>query len=244
MIETTVDLATADGAMPTFITHPEAGGPHPAVILYMDAPGMREELRDFSRRMATVGYYVMAPNLYYRDGGPTFPSAAERSEEDSKRMFALMDALTNARILEDTEPMVAHAEADPAASAGSMGCIGYCMSGQYVLTVAGTHPERFKAMASLHGVRMLTDAEDSPHKLIPALQGEQYFGFAEDDPYVPLGEVEKMKGMLTEAGANALVEVHPGTEHGFVFPDRAVFNKNEAERNWERVFAMFRRQLG
>ncbi|MCH8888292.1 MAG: dienelactone hydrolase family protein [SAR324 cluster bacterium] len=146
MIETTVDLATADGAMPTFITHPEAGGPHPAVIFYMDAPGMREELRDFARRMATVGYYVLLPNLYYRDGGPTFPPAAERSDEDSKRMFALMDALTNARILEDTQPMVAHAEADPAASAGSMGCIGYCMSGQYVLTVAGTHPERFKAM--------------------------------------------------------------------------------------------------
>ena len=244
MIETTVDLATADGAMPTFITHPEAGGPHPAVILYMDAPGMREELRDFARRMATVGYYVLLPNLYYRDGGPTFPPAAERSDEDSKRMFALMDALTNARILEDTQPMVAHAEADPAASAGSMGCIGYCMSGQYVLTVAGTHPERFKAMASLHGVRMLTDAEDSPHKLIPSLQGEQYFGFAEEDPHVPREEVDKIKGVLAEAGANALVEVHPGTEHGFVFPARQVFNKAEAERNWERVFAMFRRQLG
>ena len=120
MIETTVDLATADGAMSTFITHPETGGPHPAVILYMDAPGIREELRDFARRMATVGYFVLLPNLYYRDGGPSFPVAAERTEEDSKRMFALMDALTNARILEDTRPLIDHTEADSAASAGSM----------------------------------------------------------------------------------------------------------------------------
>ncbi len=34
----------------------------------MDAPGIREELRDMARRLGTVGYYVMLPNLYYRSG--------------------------------------------------------------------------------------------------------------------------------------------------------------------------------
>lgn len=244
MIETTVDIATPDGAMPTFITHPELGGPHPAVILYMDAPGIREELRDFARRMATVGYYVLLPNLYYRDGGPSFPVGPARKEADAKAMFALMDALSNARIVSDTGPLMAHADADPAAKTGAMGCIGYCMSGQYVLTVAGTFPERFKAMASLHGVKLLTGEADSPHKLIGNLQGEQYFGFAEEDPWAPLETVAKLKQMLEDQGANCLLEIHPGTEHGFVFPERAMYHKAEAERNWERVFALFRRQLG
>jgi len=31
MIEETLDIATKDGAMETFICHPERGGPHPAV---------------------------------------------------------------------------------------------------------------------------------------------------------------------------------------------------------------------
>ena len=66
MIEKEIDLQTRDGAMNTFITHPEEGGPHPLVIFYMDAPGKREELHDMARRIATVGYYVMLPNLYYR----------------------------------------------------------------------------------------------------------------------------------------------------------------------------------
>ena len=68
MIEQTIDIATQDGAMETFICHPERGGPCPAVMLLMDAPGIREELRDMARRLGTVGYYVLLPNLYYRAG--------------------------------------------------------------------------------------------------------------------------------------------------------------------------------
>src|SRR6266576_1853623 len=68
MIEQTLDIATKDGAMETFICHPERGGPYPAVLLLMDAPGIREELRDMARRLGTVGYYVLLPNLYYRAG--------------------------------------------------------------------------------------------------------------------------------------------------------------------------------
>src|SRR5476651_2301266 len=66
MIEQELDIATADGAMNTFITHPEEGGPFPVVLFYMDAPGKREELHDMARRIAAVGYFVVLPNLYYR----------------------------------------------------------------------------------------------------------------------------------------------------------------------------------
>ena len=66
MQETGIEIATADGAMNTFVTHPEGDGPYPLIIFLMDAPGKREELHDMARRLATVGYYVMLPNLYYR----------------------------------------------------------------------------------------------------------------------------------------------------------------------------------
>src|SRR5437870_2916307 len=68
MIEQTLDIATKDGAMETFICRPERGA-HPAVLLLMDAPGIRDELRDMARRLATVGYCVLLPNLYYRAAG-------------------------------------------------------------------------------------------------------------------------------------------------------------------------------
>ncbi|HXC20951.1 MAG TPA: dienelactone hydrolase family protein, partial [Steroidobacteraceae bacterium] len=66
MIEQHVDIETQDGLMNTFIVHPEEGQPFPVVFFYMDAPGKREELHDMARRIASVGYYVVLPNLYYR----------------------------------------------------------------------------------------------------------------------------------------------------------------------------------
>jgi carboxymethylenebutenolidase len=244
MIERTVDVETQDGRMSTFITHPETGGPHPVVIVYMDAPGIREELRDMARRIGTVGYYTMLPQLFYRDGGPSFPPAERRSPEQLKHMQACMARISNAMCLDDTRALMRVAEGDRAAKGGPMGCIGYCMSGQFVLSVAGTFPERFKAMVSLHGVKHVTDKPDSPHKLVPKLQGEQYFGFAETDPHVPAAEVEALRQTIEANKTKTLFEIHPGAEHGFVFADRQAYNKREAERSWERIFPLFRRQLG
>ena len=90
MIDQQIDIPTKDGKTTTFITHPERGGPFPVIIFYMDAPAIREELRDMARRLGTSGYYVMLPNMYYRSGVmelgpiPPDPEAPER-----KQMFEL-----------------------------------------------------------------------------------------------------------------------------------------------------------
>ncbi|MDH4249022.1 MAG: dienelactone hydrolase family protein, partial [Deltaproteobacteria bacterium] len=235
---------TNEGEMPTFIVHPEEGGPHPVVILYMDAPGIREELRDFARRVASVGYYTLLPNLFYRDGGPSFPPADRRTPEQTRQMNVLLEGLTNARLISDTRTLLMQIDGDPAARKGPLGCIGYCMSGRYVLTMAGTFPERFQACVAMHGVRMATPHPDSPHKLIPKLRGEHYWGFAEVDEHVPQAEVDLLKQAVAAAKAPVRIEIHPGTGHGFVFPDRKPFHKAQAERYWEHSFALFRRILG
>ena len=49
MIDQQIDIPTKDGKTTTFITHPERGGPFPVIIFYMDAPAIREELRDMAR---------------------------------------------------------------------------------------------------------------------------------------------------------------------------------------------------
>jgi carboxymethylenebutenolidase len=244
MLERQLDIATKDGRMSTFVVHPERGGPFPVILFYMDAPAIREELRDMARRFATVGYYVMLPNLYYRSGVMELgPLPADMNSPERQRMVALMESLTIPKIMDDTDAMLAFAAKDAAAD-NKVGTVGYCMSGQYAINAAARYPDRVAAAASIYGVRLVTEKPDSPHVVAGKAQAELYFACAETDRWMPLEQIEPLKRALKEANANAEVEVYPGTEHGFAFPLRAVYKKDAAERHWERLFALFRRRLG
>ncbi|HXC54866.1 MAG TPA: dienelactone hydrolase family protein [Rhizomicrobium sp.] len=242
MIERTIDIPTRDGATTTFIVHPERGGPHPAIFFYMDAPAIREELRDMARRFASAGYYVVLPNLYYRSNvlelGPLPP---DRESEVYKKMFALMGSLSIPMIMDDTRALLAFVDADPAAKKTKMGAVGYCMSGQYAINAAAQFPDRFAAAASIYGVMLITDQPDSPHLMAHKVRGEVYFACAEVDRWMPVEQIGPLREGLK--GLNAEVEFCPGVEHGFAFPQRAAYNKDAAERHWERLFALWRRNL-
>src|ERR1700736_170727 len=122
MIDQQIEIPTKDGHTTTFITHPERGGPHPVIVFYMDAPAIREELRDMARRLGTSGYYVMLPNLYYRSGVmelaplPADPEAPERTP-----MFQLMASIHIPLVMEDTRALLAFAESQPAARTDRVG---------------------------------------------------------------------------------------------------------------------------
>ena len=241
MIEHHLDLATRDGAMNTFITHPEEGGPHPVVFFYMDAPGKREELHDMARRLGTAGYYVVLPNLYYRTVRE-FDYTQGNPEETRARMFELMGSLTDDLIQSDTDALFAHVDADPQAASHAVGCVGYCMSGPFSFAMAGRFPDRIKAAASIYGVRLF--GENSPAPLAANVKGELYFACAQTDDYAPKEMIDQLEAHLQSVGARARVEWYPGTHHGFAFPQRPVYDKAAAERHWERLFALFARNLG
>lgn len=242
MIETEIPLTTPDGAMATFTTCPDEGGPFPVVFFYMDAPGIREELRDMARRIATAGYYVVLPNLYYRskpDFVLDFATGANRDE-----MFSLMSQLTNGIIVKDTETLFAHVDGEPNADAGRVGCVGYCMSGPFALSVAAAYPDRLQCAASVYGVRLAVDADDSPHLGFARTKGEIYIAAAEDDPYAPREMIDRVEEAVAGSGVNGRVEWYPGTGHGFAFPSRdGVFVKSAAERHWARLHSLFDRNL-
>jgi carboxymethylenebutenolidase len=248
MIEATHQIETPDGTMESFSVHPVGGGAYPAVILYMDAPGIREELRDFCRRIAGEGYYALLPNMYYRPGTTGFeyeelmdPTTGAAT---MKKMFAAMASLSNELVMRDTRAMLDFLSTQSAVKPGAKGCIGYCMSGQYVVSAAGTFPEDFAAAASLYGVSIVTDQRDSPHLLADRIRGELYVGFAETDEYVPDNVLPDLVAALDKNGVTHHTEVFPNTHHGFCFPQRGpAYAEAEAERVWADVFDLYARRL-
>ena len=131
MIEQTLDITTGAGQMETFICRPERGGPFPAVFLLMDAPGIREELRDMARRLGTVGYYVLLPNLYYRACCNTIfgQDVLEDGSAERERMRTIRTKMTIPPVMDDIAAMLDFIDRQDEVKRGPAGCHGYCMSG-------------------------------------------------------------------------------------------------------------------
>ena len=245
MIEETLDITTPDGAMETFICRPERDAPHPAVFLLMDAPGVRDELRDMARRLAAVGYAVLLPNLYYRAGRDSMfsPQVLDKNSPEWARMRAIRTKMTIPPVMSDFAAMLDFIDASGWAARGAVGVHGYCMSGPYALAAAARFPDRVAAAASFYGTWLVSDAVESPHLTLGRARGELYIACAEHDELAPIAMVEELQGLFARSGNPGELEIYPGVHHGYAFPQRWCYDRPAAERHWERLFALYRRRL-
>ena len=243
MIEQQLDIDAPDGQMNTFITHPEEGGPFPVVLFLMDAMGRREELYDMARRIATAGYFVLLPNLYYRRVREYVPDWTDE-EKEMEIMFGHMNSLSNDMVVSDCRALLEYANHQALAKDGAVGAIGYSMSGPFVFAAAAQISDRIKAAASVFGFRLCTDAPDSPHLFADKIEGEIYFAFAEIDEYITQEELDSLIAHLKTTDINYRIEVYPGAIHGFTYPlEEEYYHKPSAERHWERIHAILKRAL-
>ncbi|MBI4272139.1 MAG: dienelactone hydrolase family protein [Candidatus Rokubacteria bacterium] len=245
-MEQEIDVRAADGAMNTFVVHPDEGAPWGCVVVLMDAPGVRDSLRDIARRIATVGYLVALPNLYYRLGrdvtvGPTrdHPEA----ETNRARLAVLVRSLPRPGVATDVGHLLEHLGERFPVAPGRAAVVGYCMSGAFALLAAARDPARIACAASYYGTRLVGEGAESPHRRIAAYPGEVYLAFAEHDEYAPPDVVAAVSHALATGRARYRVEVYAGTHHGFAFVDRGTFDRPASERHFERLFALLRRHL-
>lgn len=251
MIEKFVDIEMPAGCMDAFVAHPE-GARRPAVVILMDAWGLREELFDVVRWVADSGYYCVLPNTYYRQGKVRFEYRNGRAEMRSmgclpwsvqEAVRAQMRALTDGMVIDDMQSVLDFLAHEPVRR-GAKGVIGYCMGGRHALRVAGHYPEEFRATAILHGTSLVTDAADSAHRLADRFRGELYCGFAEHDALAPPSTISTLADLLSGRSAVRYhFEVHRGTDRGYSLPDRDIYDERATKCDWEKIFAMLKRQL-
>ncbi len=241
------EIETADGVMVVHVAHPDGVGPFPAVIVYMPASGIRDELIGIAQRIASAGYYTVLPNLYYRLAANVDIDANRLGQADyqpvADYMIALSGNLTNARVIADTGAIIDFLDSRPAAGSERIGGVGYCMGGRLVMASVGAHPERMLAAASMYGAGIVTDEPDSAHRDLDRVVGELYFGLAENDIYVDDAETAALKAHLATLDVVNTVELYPGTEHGFCFPERYCYAPEATARHYERLADLFARQL-
>ena len=246
MSEQEVRVITPDGAMRTFLVHPDSAGPFPVAVLFMNAVGYREQIRANARRFASAGFYAAAPDLYYRSGdGITLDmtrlmSSGMESPEVREAM-EIVASVTNDRVERDVAALVDYLKG-AAADTTSLVCVGYCMGAQFALHVASTRDD-MRAAAGIHPGALVTDEPDSPHLGLRTVHGELYMAFAEHDQTATPESIDAFRAAMTNAGVRGTVERLPGTAHGFAMADLPVYNHDACEHHFEETIALWRRSL-
>ena len=246
MSEREIRVPTADGSMITFVVHPDQGGPFPVALLFMDGVGYREQIKDNARRFADAGFFVAAPDLFYRSGDRISFDFAKVAipapdSEERKRMMAVVGSLTPDMMLSDVRSVLTAIESDPAAAKGSRTSIGYCMGARLSLGFAAAFPEQVTAAAGIHPGALVTDKPDSPHHDLARVKGELYFAFAENDRTATAESVDEFREELKRRHVRGEVERLPGTTHGFAMADLPVFDAAAADRQFEKTIELWRR---
>ncbi len=128
-------------------------------------------------------------------------------------------------------------------SSRKVGSIGYCMTGSYCMRLSAAMPDRIGAGCSFHGGGLVTEADDSPHKLIPQMTASFLVAIAANDDERSPDEKNVLRAAFDDAGVEAEIEVYDGALHGWCIPDSGVYHEAQAERAWSRMLALFERTL-
>jgi carboxymethylenebutenolidase len=242
MPQQNVTIPTPDGACPTAVFTPDGTtGPWPGVILYMDAVGIRPAMWQVGQRLADAGYFVLVPDMYYREGpyAPKKPVDIFTDRQAVEAMMEKLGRLTPARKIADTGAFIAYLDGNEHVKGETYGATGYCMGGHSALVAAGAFPDKFAAAASYHGGGLATDQPDSPHIALKNTQARIYVAGAVEDAHFTDAQKALLETTLTEAGVSHLIETYEGAKHGFAVPDMPVYNEAAAERHWASMLALF-----
>lgn len=240
-----ITVATPDGICPTTLHYPDDDAPRPPVILYMDGPGIRPAVHDMAHRLASNGFAVFLPDLFYRAGPypPVDPKVVFTNPElRNAHREKYMATATPQNVMADTTALIAAIDATPEAAGRPIGVVGYCMGGRLALIAAATFPDRIAAAASYHGGGLATDAPNSPHLLAPKIKGKVYVAGAIEDANFTDEQKAALTAALEAANVDHVVDTYPA-KHGWVPRDPPAHDPEQAEHHWQTLIPLFESAL-
>jgi len=228
-----VKIQTMTGPVPAYRAMPEKGGKLPVVLVIQEIFGVHEHIKDVCRRLAKIGYFAIAVDLYHRQGDVT-------KFTDNQEIFAkVVNFVPDSQVMSDLDASVVYAESTGRADTARLGVTGFCWGGRITWTYC-VHNPKVKAGVAWYG-RLVAPAraalqpaypvELAPHLKVPVLG---LYGGA--DAGISVENVEQMRAALKAAG-NTVSEIvlYDGAPHAFYADYRPSYRKEAAEDGWKRM---------
>ena len=239
IVERMVAITTPDGIADAFFAYP-AKGKHAAVLVWPDILGLRDSFKDKARQLAQAGYAAVVVNHYYRSAkAPVLPVGASFTDPAIRAAVAPMGKVLNpATYASDGKAFVAWLDRQPQVDTRrKIGTVGHCMTGGATIRTAAAS-ERIGVAASMHGGGLVTDAPDSPHKLLGSTRATLLIAIAQNDDAREPTAKNALRAACDAARLPCEIEVYPAN-HGWTVADSPSFDAPQAKRAFQRQLAMY-----
>jgi carboxymethylenebutenolidase len=232
-------IPTLEGVIPAYRAMPAEGGPFPVVLVVQEIFGVHEHIKDICRRLAKLGYFAIAPELYYRQGDVS-------KLTDFQEILKIVSKVPDAQVMSDLDATVANATSTGKAATSKLAITGFCWGGRIVWLYSAHNP-KLKAGVAWYGRLVAQPGQENPLQpkypidLAGSLHAPVLGLYGEADQGIPVASVEKMRAALKEANKPSEIVLYPATPHAFLADYRPSYRKEPAEDGWKRMLAWFKK---
>ena len=236
LTEGLVELPTTDRPIPAYRAFPQTGGPFPVILVVQEIFGVHEHIRDICRRLAKVGYFAVAPELFVRQGD------VSQLTDIQQILREVVSKVPDAQVMADLDATLGWCESHGRADAAVVGITGFCYGGR-ITWLYTAHNPKVKAGVAWYGrltgqVSVLNPRY--PLDIAAALTVPVLGLYGGADAGIPLDTVEKMRAELDRGTSGSEIVVYEGAPHAFFADYRASYRKEAAENGWKRMLGWFR----
>lgn len=237
MVAGEVKIKATDGVyVPAYQAHPARGTNLPVVIVVQEVFGVHEHIKDVCRRFAKLGYFAIAPELFYRQGD------VSKIADIGKVVSEVVAKVPDTQVMSDLDATVAHAKATGLTDTAKLGITGFCWGGRIVWLYAAHNP-KVKAGAAWYGGLAKGRSEVAPTAAVtvaPTLSVPVLGLYGGQDNGIPLADVEAMRTALAQGRSGSEIIVYPDAGHGFHADYRPSYKEDDAKDAFTKLLAWFK----
>jgi len=234
---TSIDLpGDQKQALPAYYAKPMgASKPLPVVLVVQEVFGVHEHIQDLCRRLAKVGYFAVAPELYFRQGDPRqYTSIPELIDK-------VVSKVPDSQVMSDLDATAAWT-VEHGGNKDHMAITGFCWGGRIVWLYAAHNPH-LKAATAWYGPLVGQPTPNTPRFPVD-IAGElkvPVLGlYGGQDPNIKQEHVAQMREALAKAHSKSQIVVYPDAGHGFNADYRPSYNEAAAKDGWQHMLAWFK----
>jgi len=231
-----VKIPTGDGEIPAYRAMPSEGGPFPTILVVQEIFGVHEHIKDVCRRLAKLGYFALAPELYARQGDVSGLTNIQQIVSE------VVSKVPDAQVMSDLDAAVAYAKGTGKADTARLGITGFCWGGRITWLYA-VHNPSVKAGVAWYG-RLVGDSSaltpKHPVDVAADLKAPVLGLYGGADQGIPVATIDRMKEACRAAGKTCEFVVFPDAPHAFHADYRPSYRAEPAQDGWKRLQDWFR----